>query len=125
MPPLADHLLPRMLELGLLATVNSDDPAYFGGGIYANLDVLMMPLWTTDADLAVLAANSFEAAFVDEADRVVLAGGGGRRAHVSQAVATSRASSWAFSALSASSTACAFSPDGQRAKAVRAAPSAM
>src|SRR5215218_9676301 len=31
-----DHPLPRMLELGLVATLNSDDPAYFGGDIGAN-----------------------------------------------------------------------------------------
>ena len=65
-----EHPLPRMLELGLVATVNSDDPAYFGGGIDANLAALTTSLGMTDADLAVLAANSFEAAFVDEADRV-------------------------------------------------------
>ena len=58
-----------MLELGLVATVNSDDPAYFGGGMDANLAALTTSLGMTDADLAVLAANSFEAAFVDEADR--------------------------------------------------------
>ena len=36
-PRIEDHPLPRMLELGLVATVNSDDPAYFGGGIDANV----------------------------------------------------------------------------------------
>jgi adenosine deaminase len=64
-----DHPLPRMLELGLVATVNSDDPAYFGGGIDANIAAARTSLGVTDADLAVLAANSFEAAFVDDADR--------------------------------------------------------
>jgi adenosine deaminase len=64
-----DHPLPRMLELGLVATVNSDDPAYFGGGIDANVAALREALGMTDDDLAVLAANSFEAAFVGEADR--------------------------------------------------------
>ena len=68
-PRIEDHPLPRMLELGLVATVNSDDPAYFGGGIDANLAALTTALGMTDADLAVLAANSFEAAFVDDADR--------------------------------------------------------
>jgi adenosine deaminase len=68
-PRLEDHPLPRMLELGLMATVNSDDPAYFGGGIDANLAALRTTLGMTDAELAVLATNSFEAAFVDEAQR--------------------------------------------------------
>lgn len=64
-----EHPLPRMLELGLLATVNSDDPAYFGGGIDANVAALREQLGMTDDDLAVLADNSFAAAFVAEADR--------------------------------------------------------
>jgi adenosine deaminase len=58
-----------MLELGLVATVNSDDPAYFGGGIDANVAALRTTLGMSDDALAVLAANSFEAAFVDESDR--------------------------------------------------------
>jgi len=64
-----DHPLPTMLELGLLATLNSDDPAYFGGGIDANIAAVRTSLGVTDADLAVLAANSFEAAFISDADR--------------------------------------------------------
>src|SRR5829696_6766644 len=68
-PRLEEHPLPRMLELGLVATVNSDDPAYFGGGIDDNVAALRSVLGMTDGDLATLAANSFEAAFVDEADR--------------------------------------------------------
>ena len=66
---LEDHPLPRMLELGLAVTVNSDDPAYFGGGIDANVSALRTALGMTDDDLATLAANSFEAAFVGDADR--------------------------------------------------------
>jgi adenosine deaminase len=68
-PRLADHPLPRMLELGLVVTVNSDDPAYFGGGIDANVEALRTTLGVTDDDLATLATNSFEAAFADAADR--------------------------------------------------------
>jgi adenosine deaminase len=64
-----DHPLRTMLELGLVATVNSDDPAYFGGGIDANIAAVRASLGVTDADLAVLAANSFEAAFISDADR--------------------------------------------------------
>jgi adenosine deaminase len=68
-PRIEDHPLPAMLELGLVATVNSDDPAYFGGGIEENFAVLRTALGMTDDELALLARNSFEAAFVDEADR--------------------------------------------------------
>jgi adenosine deaminase len=64
-----DHPLPRMLELGLVATLNSDDPAYFGGGIAENVAAVRTSLGLTDDDLATLATNSFEAAFIDEADR--------------------------------------------------------
>jgi adenosine deaminase len=68
-PRIEEHPLPRMLELGLRATVNSDDPAYFGGGIDANVAALRTSLGMTDDDLATLARNSFRAAFVPEADR--------------------------------------------------------
>ena len=52
-----EHPLPRMLELGLVATVNSDDPAYFGGGIDANVAAVRTSLGMTDDDLATLAAQ--------------------------------------------------------------------
>jgi adenosine deaminase len=66
---LEKHPLPAMLELGLVATVNSDDPAYFGGGIDANFTAVRTALGVSAADLTVLARNSFEAAFIDDADR--------------------------------------------------------
>ncbi len=64
-----EHPLRTMLELGLVATVNSDDRAYFGGGIDANVAAVRTSLGLTDDDLAQLARNSFEAAFVEETDR--------------------------------------------------------
>ncbi len=64
-----EHPLPRMLEQGLVVTVNSDDPAYFGGGIDANVAALRSSLGMTDDDLATLATNSFEAAFIGDDDR--------------------------------------------------------
>src|SRR5215218_11047355 len=66
---LEEHPLPRMLELGLLATVNSDDPAYFGGYVDDNLTALRTSLGMTDDDLAVLAGNGWRAAFVEETER--------------------------------------------------------
>ncbi len=68
-PRMEDHPLPAMLELGLVATVNSDDPAYFGGGIEENFAAVRSALGMSDDQLALLARNSFEAAFVDVADR--------------------------------------------------------
>jgi adenine deaminase len=66
---LADHVLPRMLDAGLLVTVNSDDPAYFGGYVEANFAAIARELGTTDADLRQLAENSFRAGFLTAAQR--------------------------------------------------------
>ena len=66
---LADHMLPGMLDAGLLATVNSDDPAYFGGYVDDNLAALRGAFGYDDARLAVLARNSFDACFAPEADK--------------------------------------------------------
>ena len=60
---LADHPLKRMLDLGLLVTVNSDDPAYFGGYINANFEQVANALDLSPAELTALAKNSFAAAF--------------------------------------------------------------
>jgi adenosine deaminase len=67
-PDLQHHPLPAMLEAGLRVTVSSDDPAYFGGGVEDNYAALRR-LGLGDDDLRTLAANSFDAAFVDDAQR--------------------------------------------------------
>ncbi|MBF6333104.1 adenosine deaminase [Nocardia transvalensis] len=66
---LADHPLRRMLDLGLVATVNSDDPAYFGGYVHENFDGIQAALDLTVDHLRTLARNSFEASFIDEPTR--------------------------------------------------------
>ncbi|MFI9405832.1 adenosine deaminase [Nocardia sp. NPDC052316] len=66
---LTDHPLRQMLELGLVATVNSDDPAYFGGYVQENLDGIRDALNLTADHLRTLARNSFEASFIDEHTR--------------------------------------------------------
>ncbi|QBS42442.1 adenosine deaminase [Nocardia sp. CS682] len=66
---LTDHPLRRMLELGLVATVNSDDPAYFGGYVQENFDGIREALNLTPDHLRTLARNSFEASFIDEHTR--------------------------------------------------------
>jgi adenosine deaminase len=68
-PDLAAHPLRRMLEAGLCVTVNSDDPAYFGGYVAENYRASAEALGLTDADLLRLARNSFTAAFLDDATR--------------------------------------------------------
>jgi adenosine deaminase len=66
---LADHPLAQMLEAGLCATVNSDDPAYFGGYVGENFAAVAGALDFGAPELVTLARNSFEAAFLDGATR--------------------------------------------------------
>jgi adenosine deaminase len=68
-PDLAAHPLRRMLELGLCVTVNSDDPAYFGGYVAENFRATAAALDLSDDQLRSLARNSFTAAFLDDATR--------------------------------------------------------
>ncbi len=60
---LAGHMLPAMLAEGLKATVNSDDPAYFGGYIDANFAAARDTMNLTWPQLVTLARNSFDACF--------------------------------------------------------------
>jgi adenosine deaminase len=62
---IASHPLPMMLERGLKVTVNSDDPAYFGGYVDDNFDALIGAGHIAAADLATLARNSIDASFAD------------------------------------------------------------
>jgi len=70
--PTADHPLPRMLKAGLLVTVNSDDPAYFGGYVDDNYAAIAAELGLDDATLAELARNSIAASFLDPGRRATL-----------------------------------------------------
>jgi adenosine deaminase len=58
------HRLPDLIEAGLLVTVNSDDPAYFGGYIDDNYELIRNRLGIDDRQLVRLAENSFRAAFL-------------------------------------------------------------
>lgn len=66
---MADHNLKTLLQLGLKATVNSDDPAYFGGYMNQNFLACLAGLDLDADDLYALARNSFEASFVSEASK--------------------------------------------------------
>jgi len=68
-PALRQHNLKRMLERGLLATVNSDDPAYFGGYVADNLEAAAAALELSREDLILLARNSFMASFLSEGEK--------------------------------------------------------
>ena len=64
---MADHNLATLLAAGLCVTINSDDPAYFGGYMNQNfLETFEGLPQLTARDAYTLAANSFEASFVDD-----------------------------------------------------------
>lgn len=66
---LSDHPLPAMLDAGLLVTVNSDDPSYFGGYAEDNFTAVRDALGLDQTTLRTLARNSFQASFLDEETR--------------------------------------------------------
>ncbi|MFP8834407.1 adenosine deaminase [Hydrogenophaga sp. XSHU_21] len=66
---LRDHPMKKLLDAGLCATVNSDDPAYFGGYLNANFVQTVEALNLSRDDVIALARNSFEASFIDAATR--------------------------------------------------------
>ncbi|MBV9408917.1 MAG: adenosine deaminase, partial [Candidatus Eremiobacteraeota bacterium] len=66
---LREHTLGAMLDAGLVATVNSDDPAYFGGYAGDNYAAVADALALQPSALLTLARNSFDAAFLDDATR--------------------------------------------------------
>ena len=68
------HNLKRLLEHGVCVTVNSDDPAYFGGYVVENYLAVQRGLGLSRGELVVLARNSIEASFLpDSAKRRWLA----------------------------------------------------
>ncbi len=69
-PTLAQHPLPALLAAGLKVTINSDDPAYFGGYVADNYVQTFAALPQLGREHAYrLARNSFEASFASEADK--------------------------------------------------------
>lgn len=68
------HPLKRMLDLGLKATVNSDDPAYFGGYVMDNFRAVIEALDLSKDEIRTLARNSIEGSFLAD---------GEKRAHLS------------------------------------------
>lgn len=64
-----DHDLKKLLDLGLCVTVNSDDPAYFGGYVLENYEAVERALGLSQQDLRQLARNSITASFLDPAEK--------------------------------------------------------
>jgi adenosine deaminase len=69
---LSAHPLPAMIEAGLLVSINSDDPAYFGGYIGDNYRETQTALGLDDETLVALARNSIESSFLDDSRKTAL-----------------------------------------------------
>lgn len=65
-PDLRQHPLRTMLQKGLVATVNSDDPSYFGGYLTDNFLAIQSALDLTLGEITTLARNGFAASFLDD-----------------------------------------------------------
>jgi adenosine deaminase len=63
------HPLKRMLDFGLAATVNSDDPAYFGGYVNANFEAAIEALDLSAENIRTLTKNSFSGSFLPEGQK--------------------------------------------------------
>jgi len=64
-----EHPLKEMLDKGMMATVNSDDPAYFGGYLNQNFLTMAEALHLSKKEVAQLAKNSFAASFLDKKEK--------------------------------------------------------
>ena len=63
------HPILSLLEQGLLVTVNSDDPAYFGGYVNSNYRAVTAALAPSREQIIQLAKNSFTASFLDQGSK--------------------------------------------------------
>lgn len=67
-----DHNIAELLRRGLCVTVNSDDPAYFGGYMTDNFNAIAQALPLSHDELAQFTLNAIEASFVDEASKIAM-----------------------------------------------------
>ena len=68
-PDLSQAPVKKALNAGLLVTVNSDDPSYFGGYLNDNYRAVAHALTLTEADVVTLAKNSFAASFLEDREK--------------------------------------------------------
>jgi adenosine deaminase len=66
---LPEHPLRRLFEAGVKVTINSDDPAYFGGYLHENYRATAEALNLTKPEIAEIAANSFRGAFMPQGEK--------------------------------------------------------
>ena len=71
-PDLSDHCLRRLLEQGAVVSVNSDDPAYFGGYIGENYIAIADALELGRDEVRQIARNSIRSAFLGDAEKAAL-----------------------------------------------------
>ena len=69
---MANHNLKQLLDAGLCVTINSDDPAYFGGYVAENFQEIQAALKLTQEEIHQLARNSFQASFLTAEEKQVL-----------------------------------------------------
>ena len=68
-PDMRAHPIQRLFEAGVVVTVNSDDPAYFGGYVNENYRAIQQAFTLGAAELTQLAKNSFSASFLSDDDK--------------------------------------------------------
>jgi len=68
-PDLRDHPIAKMMDRGLLVTLNSDDPAYFGGYMNENYIATTEALDLTKEQITTLAKNAFKASWLSEEEK--------------------------------------------------------
>ncbi len=68
---LKDHSLKKMMDLGIKTTINSDDPAYFGGQVNQNYIDTQQALNLSKEELYQLARNSFQYSFLPDSDKAI------------------------------------------------------
>jgi len=71
-PRMAEHNLKDLMERGLMITINSDDPAYFGGYVGDNYTAVARELGLTRDEVVTLARNSFTASFLPDERKAAL-----------------------------------------------------
>ncbi len=69
---IANHPLPELIKSGLLVTLNSDDPAYFGGYLNENYMAVAEAFALPRETLCTLARNAFDASFLDDPAKAAL-----------------------------------------------------
>ena len=68
---LKDHPLKKMMQKGLKVTINSDDPAYFGGQLNANFEAIQEALALNKEEIVELAENSFKYSLLSEEEKEI------------------------------------------------------